>query len=223
MMFQEVLSDVHPADRAAGGLQVLPGVKLWPRYFHKNEQSRLVVEIFRLACHAPFYRPCMPRSGKAFSVEETNFGLLGWYSDRSGYRYEKTHPVTRRPWPPMPQILEQLWSSLTGCAAPPECCLVNLYRGGARMGQHQDRDEDALDAPVLSVSLGDDALFRIGGTTRRSPSRSFMVKSGDVVVFGGVARLAFHGIDRVIENSSGLLPSGGRLNLTLRRVTALPQ
>jgi alkylated DNA repair protein (DNA oxidative demethylase) len=112
-----------------------------------------------------------------------------------------------------------MWNELTQYRSPPECCLVNLYREGARMGLHQDRDESALDAPVMSISLGDEALFRIGGTSRNAASRSVRLSSGDVLVFGGVARLAFHGIDRVIPKSSQLVPGGGRLNLTLRRVS----
>ena len=112
---------------------------------------------------APFYRPVMPGSGKAFSVEETNFGPLGWVSDKSGYRYQATHPVTGKPWPAIPQTLLALWDEIAGDAGSPQCCLVNLYRAGARMGLHQDKDEAALAAPVVSVSLGDEAVFRIGG------------------------------------------------------------
>jgi DNA oxidative demethylase len=168
---------------------------------------------------APLYRPTMPKSGKPFSVEETNFGELGWVSDTSGYRYQTTHPATLAPWPSIPATLLALWDATTRGAAPPQCCLVNFYRGAARMGLHQDRDEDARDAPVLSVSLGDEAIFRIGGQTRRGPTQSLRLRSGDVLMFGGAARLAFHGIDRVIGGSSPLIAGGGRLNLTLRRVS----
>jgi DNA oxidative demethylase len=203
-------------------LDVAPGVKLWSGGLDSAEQRFLIAEIFRLAQDAPFYRPTMPGSGISFSVEETNFGSLGWYSDRTGYRYETRHPTTAKPWPPIPALLLELWDAATGFRAPPECCLANLYRAGARMGLHQDRDEEALDAPVMSVSLGDDALFRIGGVTRRGPTTSIRLRSGDVLVFGGPARLAFHGIDRVIAGSSRLLNGGGRLNLTLRRVTLSP-
>jgi alkylated DNA repair protein (DNA oxidative demethylase) len=164
------------------------------------------------------YKPVMPGSGKEFSVAETNFGSLGWISDRNGYRYESVHPVTRRAWPPIPQKLLDLWTEATGFNAPPECCLVNLYCGTARMGLHQDKDEAALEAPVLSVSLGDDALFRIGGTSRKDPTKSLKLASGDVLTFGGPARLAYHGIDRVLAGTSRLIPGGGRINLTLRRV-----
>src|SRR5581483_10740489 len=167
---------------------------------------------------APFYRPAMPGSGKSFSVEQTSFGELGWVSDKSGYRYQKTHPVTGRPWPPMPQMLLSLWTEVTEAGTPPpQCCLVNRYRGPARMGLHQDRDESA-DAPVVSVSLGDAALFRMGGQSRKGATRSIKLFSGDVLCFGGPARRMFHGIDRLLPGSSTLVPGGGRINLTLRRV-----
>lgn len=210
---------VHENVEAPCGLKIAEGVMLWADHLDRRKQTCLVQEILSGAGEAPFYRPRMPRSGQAFSVYETNRGPLGWYSDVSGYRYEKLHPATQKPWPPIPECLIRLWHELTGLRTQPECCLANLYRCGARMGLHQDRDEVALDAPVLSVSLGDDAIFRIGGTTRRAPTRSLLLHSGDVVVFGGAARLAFHGIDRIVPNTSALIPGGGRLNLTLRRVT----
>ena len=198
-------------------LEIAPGVTLWREKFSRTAQEKLLQEIFARLEQAPFYRPVMPGSGKAFSVEETNFGSLGWMSDKSGYRYQQTHPITGKPWPAIPQSLLTLWDEIA--AAPePQCCLVNLYRKGARMGLHQDKDETALSAPVVSVSLGDDAIFRIGGSTRNSASKSLKLSSGDVVMFGGPARLAFHGIDRIIPGTSTLIPGGGRINLTLRRV-----
>ena len=200
--------------------EIAPGVVLWREALDRETQQSLIGEIFARVEDAPFYRPTMPKSGKPFSVEETNFGSLGWVSDIGGYRYAPKHPVSGRPWPSIPQTLLALWDDATGYRAPPECCLVNLYRDGAKMGLHQDRDEAAIDAPVLSVSLGDDALFRIGGTTRKSPTQSVKLLSGDMVMFGGPARLAFHGIDRVVARTSTLIPGGGRLNLTLRRVNS---
>lgn len=200
-------------------LAVMDGVSLWPGYFDAPAQAALVSEVLRLTERAPFYRPRMPGSGKPFSVEETNFGTHGWISDVTGYRYVPHHPYTDEVWPAIPQTLLDLWRETTAYPALPECCLVNLYRAGARMGLHQDKDEAAADAPVLSVSLGDEALFRIGGTSRKGPTRSLRLCSGDVLVFGGAARLAYHGIDRVLAGTSGLLPGGGRINLTLRRVT----
>ena len=200
-------------------LEIGPGIRLWREALDAATQRALLAEIFARVPLAPFYRPRMPVSGKPFSVEETNFGPLGWISDETGYRYSAQHPQMGRPWPDIPAALLRLWTETTAYPAPPECCLVNRYRGTARMGLHQDRDEEALDAPVLSVSLGDTAVFRIGGTRRRGPTKSLRLESGDVVCFGGPARLAFHGIDRVVPATSGLLPGGGRLNLTLRRVT----
>jgi alkylated DNA repair protein (DNA oxidative demethylase) len=199
-------------------LDVADGVVLWPAAFDDMAQRALTDAIFALAQDAPFYRPVMPGSGKAFSVEETNFGSLGWIADKAGYRYEPHHPQTGKPWPAIPQTLLDLWNATTRYEAPPQCCLVNLYREGAKMGLHQDRDEKALAAPVLSVSLGDDALFRIGGPTRKGPTKSLKLRSGDVLMFGGPARLAFHGIDRILSGTSRLVPGGGRINLTLRRI-----
>lgn len=203
-------------------LDVAPGVVLWSGALSRKEQEQLLGETLARVAQAPFYRPTMPKSGTPFSVEETNFGPLGWVSDAQGYRYQAFHPVTQTPWPSIPDRLTALWDAATGCALPPQCCLVNLYRDGARMGLHQDRDEAALQAPVLSVSLGDEAVFRIGGPSRRGPTQNLRLHSGDVLMFGGPARLAFHGIDRVIAGSSSLVIGGGRLNLTLRRVAPAP-
>jgi alkylated DNA repair protein (DNA oxidative demethylase) len=148
----------------------------------------------------------------------SNLGPLGWVTDRGGYRYQPTHPLTGRPWPPIPDALLELWRRYGGCAVPPDCCLVNLYDADARMGLHQDRDEADFAFPVVSVSLGDTAVFRIGAA---GGGRTGTVKlaSGDVCVLAGTARLARHGIDRVLSGSSTLLPQGGRMNLTLRRAS----
>jgi alkylated DNA repair protein (DNA oxidative demethylase) len=200
-------------------VDIAPGVALFQGRFSPGEQATLLAEVMKRVDEAPLYTPRMPKSGAPFSVQMTNFGSLGWFSDAQGYRYEARHPQTGRAWPAIPSVLLDLWDEVTGYAAPPECCLVNLYRGSARMGLHRDADEEARDAPVLSVSLGNTALFRIGGLSRKDPTRSLTLASGDVLVFGGPARMAYHGIDRVLSGSSGLLPEGGRLNLTLRRVT----
>ena len=199
-------------------LALAPGVTLWREYFDREAQRTLLTEVLARVAAAPFYKPVMPKSGKPFSVEETNFGSLGWISDRQGYRYAPRHPDKDEPWPDIPPALLALWADVAAYPAPPECCLVNLYRGTAKMGAHQDRDEAATEAPVVSVSLGDSALFRFGGTTRKGPTQSVTLCSGDVVMFGGPARLMFHGIDRVIAASSRLVPGRGRINLTLRRV-----
>ena len=178
-------------------------------------------ELYLLAVVEPagWFQPTMPRSGRPMSVRMCNLGPLGWVTDRRGYRYQPDHPDSGQPWPDMPAALMSLWDEVTGWPDPPEACLVNLYRGEARMGLHQDRDEQELAAPVLSVSLGDDALFRLGGASRSAPTRALTLVSGDIVVLGGDARLFFHGIDRVLPGTSPLIPGGGRINLTLRRVT----
>ncbi|HJW42647.1 MAG TPA: alpha-ketoglutarate-dependent dioxygenase AlkB [Rhizomicrobium sp.] len=198
-------------------IALAPGVALWRTYFDRDAQQTLIETVLARVEAAPFYRPVMPKSGKPFSVEETNFGPLGWVSDQQGYRYAPTHPYTDKEWPEIPSALCDLWHAVASYPAPPQCCLVNLYRASAKMGPHQDRDE-AADAPVVSVSLGDDALFRFGGTTRKGPTRSIALASGDVLVFGGPARRMFHGVDRIAAGSSCLVPGGGRINLTLRRV-----
>ncbi len=201
----------------------LPGFLHRP-YWSAEEQRAAVAAIRAVAEAAPFYQPTMPRTGKPFSVRMTNCGALGWVSDRSGgYRYQPTHPVTGLPWPPIPDIILAVWAAVAGYPHPPEACLVNHYAPGAKLGLHQDADEQDFDAPVLSLSLGDDCRFRVGGTARGGPTRTLRLMSGDVVVLGGASRLAFHGVDRIYPGTSTLLrdwfPGGGRINLTLRRVT----
>jgi alkylated DNA repair protein (DNA oxidative demethylase) len=184
------------------------------------EQAELLAGIRAVIADAPLYHAHMPRTGKAFSVAMTNCGPLGWYSDKEGgYRYERLHPSTGRPWPPIPAILRRLWREVCDYGHEPEACLINQYRGNAKMGLHRDEDEADFDAPILSVSLGDSARFRLGGLTRRDPTTSFLLHSGDVLVMGGPSRLIHHGIDRIVPGSSALLAEGGRINLTLRRVT----
>ncbi|MEO8813082.1 MAG: alpha-ketoglutarate-dependent dioxygenase AlkB [Caulobacteraceae bacterium] len=191
------------------------GFTLFPQRLDAAAQRLLVAEVLAAVAKAPLYRPVAP-SGP-MSVEMTNFGPLGWITDAAGYRYDERHPVTGASWPPIPAALLSLWRDLADTPVAPDACLVNLYRGTARMGLHQDRDEADFAFPVLSVSLGDTALFRIGGAGRKAPTSSLRLASGDVCVLAGEARLAFHGIDRIFPGSSRLIPGGGRINLTLRR------
>lgn len=193
----------------------IEGFRLWPGALSIQAQAELLAQVLLAEAEAPFYRPVTP-GGRPFSVRMTNLGALGWVSDREGYRYQATHPVTGKAWPPIPQTLLGLWSHLTVWPEPPQACLVNLYRDEARMGLHQDKDEADLTAPVLSVSLGDSAVFRIGAA-EGGPTRSIRLASGDVCALTGPARLARHAIDRLIAGSSTLVPGGGRINLTLRR------
>lgn len=219
---------VAAASEASGltglALPAAPGFRWLPGRFDPAAQRSLLAEVLAIVAAAPLYRPEMPGSGKALSVRMTNCGPLGWMTDREGgYRYQATHPVTGRPWPPIPETLLALWREATGYPVPPEACLVNHYDAAARLGLHRDADELDAAAPVLSVSLGDDALFRIGGPKRGDPTQSLRLSSGDVVVLGGEARHCFHGVDRIHPGTSRLLAGtpfeGGRVNLTLRRVT----
>ena len=192
----------------------------FPQALAREGQTALLAAISEVIAEAPLFTPTMPRSGKPMSVRMTNCGPLGWVTDKErGYRYQATHPQTGKPWPPIPAALFELWRELARYRAPPEACLVNYYAGKAKMGLHQDKDEEDFAAPVLSVSLGDTGIFRLGGRSRKDPTRAFELKSGDVVVLGDTDRLAFHGIDRILTGSSDLVPEGGRFNLTLRRVT----
>lgn len=190
-----------------------------PNFLDPTAQEKLLESLRILVEKAPLFTPTMPRTGKPFSVRMTNLGALGWVSDRSGYRYQPNHPVTGHPWPAIPESVLAIWSLVADYPHPPEACLVNYYTEGAKMGLHQDRDEEDFAAPVVSISLGDTAVFRVGGATRGGKTQSYKLASGDVVVLDGSSRLAFHGIDRVIAGTSNLLKAGGRINLTLRRVT----
>ncbi|MGV0816913.1 alpha-ketoglutarate-dependent dioxygenase AlkB family protein [Martelella sp. AMO21009] len=197
------------------------GFRYLPDYLDRAAQEALVAEIRAVVADAPLYVPTMPRTGKPMSVRMTNCGALGWVTDKQrGYRYQETHPVTGRPWPPMPASLLNLWDTLADYERPPEACLVNFYDESAKMGLHQDSDEADFNAPVLSVSLGDTCLFRVGGTQRGGKTVSLKLKSGDIVLLAGKSRLAFHGVTRTYPGTSTLLKNGGRINLTLRRVTA---
>lgn len=202
-----------------------PGFRLMPACFDRSEQSALIDAVVAATRTAPFWRPSMPRTGKPLSVMMTNFGPLGWVTDREGgYRYEPAHPVTGAAWSALPPALHALWDAVSGYPAPPEACLVNWYGPDSRMGLHVDSDEAATDAAVVSISLGDKARFRIGGPERRGRTVSMVLSSGDVVVLGGEARRCYHGVDRIYPGTSTLLPpdafpGGGRINLTMRRVT----
>lgn len=196
------------------------GLTLYPRYLDEAAQRALVADLMRCFERAAPYRPAMPRTGKPWSIRQTNFGELGWVSRPDGYGYVSTNEVNGAPWPAIPEALLGLWDEVAAYRAPPECCLVNLYEHAkARMGLHRDEDEQALDAPVVSLSLGDTCVFRVGGFARGDKSKSFRLSSGDVLVMGGPSRRRFHGVDRVILGSSRLVPGDGRINLTLRRVT----
>jgi len=195
---------------------VTEGFAYHPGALGRPQQQALAQAVFAAAEDAPFFQPVTP-SGKPMSVRMTGFGPLSWITDARGYRYEPVHPLTGKPWPPMPPILLELWRRYCAGAPEPDACLANLYRDGAKMGLHQDKDERDFSVPVLSLSLGDTAVFRIGGPARGGKTTSLKLSSGDVCLLSGPARLAYHGIDRVLEDSSTVVPGGGRLNLTLRK------
>ncbi|QGG93211.1 alpha-ketoglutarate-dependent dioxygenase AlkB [Agrobacterium sp. MA01] len=197
----------------SSGLRYLPG------RLAREEQANLVEIIRGVVTEAPLYVPVMPGSGRPMSVRMTNCGPLGWVTDKErGYRYQATHPMTGKPWPAIPDVLLDLWRELSGYPKDPEACLVNFYADDAKMGLHQDRDESEFAAPVLSISLGNTCLFRIGGLARTDRTQSLKLESGDFFLLGGEGRLCFHGVDRIYPGTSTLLKSGGRINLTLRRV-----
>jgi DNA oxidative demethylase len=198
-------------------LLLKPGLRLYKTALDRAAQEALRDDLRELLRESPLFLPTMPRSGKAFSVRMSNCGPLGWVSDISGYRYQSHHPETARPWPPIPDSLLGLWRAFADCDRSPDACLINVYDERARMGAHQDRDEADFSAPILSVSLGDSCVFRYGGENRRDPSASVRLDSGDILVFGGPARLMFHGVDRILPKTSTLLDPPGRINLTLRR------
>ena len=200
-------------------MTALAGFRHLAGYLGQRQQKALLADLRAVIEAAPLFVPRMPGSGQPFSVRMSNCGTLGWVSDRDGgYRYQPNHPATGLPWPAMPRPLLDLWEEVADFPHGPEACLINYYSFGARMGSHRDADEQDFAAPVLSVSLGDDAVFHVGGTRRTDPKQRVVLKSGDVIVLGGKARLAYHGIDRILPGSSPLLAEGGRLNLTLRRV-----
>jgi alkylated DNA repair protein (DNA oxidative demethylase) len=201
------------------------GVSLQRGFFDAEAQLALAREIAAVVAAAPLYTSTMPKTGAPMSVRMTNCGDFGWCSDKSrGYRYEPRHPLTGETWPPIPPALLTAWAHLTDYAPPPQACLVNVYGQEARMGLHQDRDEKDFGAPILSVSLGADCRFRVGGRKRSDKTIAFVLSSGDALVLGGEARLCFHGVDKILPTLSPPLPpellaGGARINLTLRRVT----
>lgn len=194
----------------------LKGFEIHKGWLDAAAQVAMVDELRAVARAAPFFTPVTPW-GKPMSVRMTSAGKYGWITGRGGYRYEPRHP-DGQPWPPVPASVLGVWRALVSTARAPDCCLVNFYGEKARMGLHRDADEADFTWPVLSISLGDPGLFRVGGLERTDPTASILLESGDVVVMGGAARRAYHGIDRIRFGASRLLPEGGRINLTLRVV-----
>lgn len=180
---------------------------------------RTLAEECRTICgSAPLVRP-VTAWGKPMSVKMTSAGRVGWVIEKGRYRYTDRHPATGDRWPPIPAGVLAVWRNFSDWPDDPDSCLVNWYDAGARMGLHQDKDEGRFDAPVVSISLGDPARLRMGGTERGLATTSTVLNSGDVVVMGGPARLAFHGVDRILtDGPPNPLTGRGRINLTLRVV-----
>ncbi|MBG0801181.1 alpha-ketoglutarate-dependent dioxygenase AlkB [Methylocystis sp. H4A] len=205
--------------------EIAPGAIHYPSFLDAAAQTALAEEIAKVTAAAPLYVSTMPKTGAPMSVRMTNCGALGWVSDKeAGYRYEPRHPQTGNPWPAMPQRLVELWNELAQYDKPPEACLVNVYDETARMGLHQDKDESDFAAPILSLSLGADCRFKLGGTRRGDRAKAFALSSGDALVLSGPARMRYHGVDRILPTINTPLPEalaalGVRVNLTLRRVT----
>ncbi len=195
---------------------VLRGVQLFQGLLDRAQQEHLLEEIRGVVSHAPM-RTLMTPQGRPMSVKMTSAGDFGWVSDAAGYRYEATQK-NGATWPPIPLTMLNVWNSVSGSDRQPDSCLINLYWEAAKMGLHQDKDEADFRHPVVSISLGDDGLFRLGSTTKGGKTESIWLTSGDVVVMGGDARLIYHGIDKTRKGSSRLLNGGGRLNVTLRVV-----
>ncbi|MEM6637705.1 MAG: alpha-ketoglutarate-dependent dioxygenase AlkB [Pseudomonadota bacterium] len=196
---------------------VLGGVEVYPGFLDRPAQEAVLSDLAGVMAAAPLREMKMP-NGRPLSVRMTAAGSFGWTIDRSGYSYAP-HQSDGKPWPMIPAALKEMWSALVPASRPPESVLINHYGPGARMGLHQDRDEADFSQPVVSLSLGDDGLFRVGGLARRARTQSVWLNSGDALVMQGDARLVFHGVDRIRSGSSTLLPDGGRLNVTMRVVT----
>lgn len=202
-----------PAEEPLG-----PGAILLRRFASSQERA-LLAEIQSIAAIAPFRQMITP-GGYRMAVAMTNCGDAGWMSDRSGYRYEPLDPETGAPWPRIPALFRQEAKRAAAAAGyrdfAPDVCLVNRYEPGTKLSLHQDRDEVTFDAPIVSFSLGLPAKFLFGGLTRKDPVRRLWLESGDVVVWGGASRLAYHGIDPLKEGSHPLTERY-RFNLTFRQ------
>lgn len=202
------------------------GLSLYVDYLTVAQQKALLQVLSDSVITCPLYQAVSPYSGKGLGPKMTNLGELGWYSDEQGYRYQKNHPVTCEPWAPIPDVLLDIWQAVSDYPKPPQCCLVNYYdQPDSKLGLHKDHDEETFDPPIVSISLGDSCMFRMGLTDKKTPTRSFRVDSGAVMVMGKQARLAYHGVDRILYGQTSILQSyspfaQGRVNLTLRRVTA---
>jgi alkylated DNA repair protein (DNA oxidative demethylase) len=212
-MIPDVFADDLREVTLAPGASLLAG-------FARAPADSLVAALERVVAAAPFRHMFTP-GGHRMSVAMTNCGALGWVSDGSGYRYDTRDPESGSRWPPMPEVFEVLASQAAARAGfegfVPDACLVNRYEPGARLSLHQDKNEEDFDAPIVSVSLGLPAVFLLGSESRTDRPRRLRLSHGDVVVWGGPARLRYHG---VLPLEEGHHPRMGRqrVNLTFRKV-----
>ncbi len=209
----ESIADTCPSRKTIGeGAALLRG-------FAKPVEAELIAALGEIVEAAPFRHMSTP-GGHRMSVAMTNCGRFGWVTDLSGYRYDRIDPESGKPWPPMLPVfveLAQRAAAEAGFSAfAPDACLINRYEPGARMSLHQDKDEADFAAPIVSVSLGLPAIFLFGGLKRSDRPRRFRLEHGDVVVWGGPARLAFHGVAPLADGEHGVM-GRRRINLTFRR------
>jgi DNA oxidative demethylase len=215
-----VTADLFESLDAAGPAreQLAEGAVLL-RGFARPQQHELMTAVEAVIAQAPFRHLTTP-GGHRMSVAMTNCGSYGWVSDASGYRYDSIDPVSAKPWPPMPPLFRKLAEQAAAEAGfagfAPDACLINRYEPGARLTLHQDRDERNLGAPIVSVSLGLPATFLFGGMKRSDKTQRYRLEHGDVAVWGGPSRLAFHGVAPLADGEHGLL-GRKRINLTFRR------
>jgi alkylated DNA repair protein (DNA oxidative demethylase) len=207
------------ADAARTGVETLGAGAMLLRGFALPEAKALVKSVERIAAKAPFRHMTTP-GGYRMSVAMTNCGHAGWITDRRGYRYDTLDPETQRPWPPMPPAFQRVAMRAAEAAGfagfEPDACLINRYEPGARLTLHQDKNERDFAQPIVSVSLGLPAVFLFGGAHRADRPRRVMLESGDVVVWGDVARMTFHGVEKLAEGEDSLT-GNCRINLTLRK------
>jgi alkylated DNA repair protein (DNA oxidative demethylase) len=210
----------------AAAVETINGFLVLRRFFDRAAQHLLVEACDAVARQAPFITPTMP-DGRPFRVEMTNAGASGWLSDAGGYRYAQSHPVTGAPWPAPPPALEAaVWRAVAAAlgepaagAFRPQCYLINRYAPGrGRLGLHRDQDERDRAQPIVTLSLGASAVFLAGGAARKDRVARIAVDSGDVVVMSGPARMAYHGIDRLLPTARPVTADGSRLSVTVRRV-----
>jgi DNA oxidative demethylase len=208
----------------AGLEECLPdGMALFRNAIPHEAQARILDAIQAVMHEAPVFRPLMP-TGAQMVNSLTNCGEWGWCSDRRGYRYERQHPETGKPWPAIPDTLHELAVSAAaraGYAFEPDACLVNVYDANGKLGSHCDSDEADFSQPIVSLSFGNHADFFFGGLERGGRTTTLTLESGDILVFGGASRLRYHGVRRIRKGTSAIthavLPADGRINLTLRR------